>query len=258
MKQFLTTLILDVCFTVICSAQSKTYTGTYEFSFHDHSTEIGQTTYSYNENLDGSRSFQGPFKFKNRRISLKGSFNANKQVGKWVYKEYTNFYIEKQYFNGFISASYNFIDGKIDGPISIQIINSKNGQIKAYCNVTVSNNKLVGQVKALPTERMGLYNSVYHSPYHHKLVGSFNNDGSPIGEWIVTDKTRRLSETYNDDGSWSIKYINTSTGDPILEECVRVPEMANIIIEIVNYFGNKICFRDSERIEIPKVQYSRY
>ena len=143
-------------------AQNRTYTGPYPLDIIDQYGE-GTATYSYIDDYDLGRIYNGPFSLKwGNNCSLSGQYIKDKQDGEWKYhfNEY-NYYghninttltltFKDGVLNGASTYSIsgddfrsvvdiNFNDGKIDGPFSIIHIN-KEGKTDAFLKGKVVQN----------------------------------------------------------------------------------------------------------------------
>ena len=133
-------------------AQNRTYTGPYPLNIVGEFIDEGTATYSYIDDYDLGRIYNGPFTLKwndgNCDGQLSGSFNHDKQTGLWTFSNktyYKSIAIDLTFSNGALDGpctytySYlpikdsgrwvvkiNFKEGKIDGPFSITHFNRNN------------------------------------------------------------------------------------------------------------------------------------
>lgn len=241
-------LIIYFFSTICCNAQTiQTYSGPYESLEKSALDPYGNAVYTYYQN-EKKRVFHGKFLYSDKHTSLSGSFINNKQDGEWTYN--------KKGLTLSTTIKASFKNGIVDGPVSIKVVDSKTLELKGFTKAHVKNNKIVGEISALPHPSMdGVNNSVYYMPYFHRITGAFNDSGFPIGTWIVKDNVKELKEMFSEDGSWEISFINTSTGDIINDNIERRPELPNIIINIIKNALSKLIMRDTECLNIEYIEF---
>lgn len=242
MRRILCILLMFITFAVT-AGEIKTYSGQYEdFIKKDALHPSGRATYTYYENEDGSRSYHGIFRLIHNKYSLSGKFKDNVQDGKWTYKE-KNLY-------GTLTVNVNFVDGRPSGVFSVTLVKNSNGQNIGYVKAVFDNGILVGDISVYP-HPLFYYSS--YDPYMNKFSGCFDANGNPTGMWILKSKTRQLTEIYQNNGN-EIRYVNTSTGDIINDNNLRIPYLPNIAVKIVNKLIPQIIFRDTPNFHIPRFE----
>lgn len=213
------------------AAGQKFYSGKYRLSgFGIDGTQTllyGTAEYYYNENPDGSRAFEGPFKFeqsvRGNSGTASGCFKNDRQIGHW---EWTQMLDTDEPMRSYINFNEN---GVPDGEFYIS------GWGEHY-EGRVSN--------GYPTYVEYYSNDGYKGV---KYIGRFNSNGMPIGKWVYSESgkyslNRTINMSFNDDGKL-IKsgYRDDSTGDWV---SVSGPYTKDIFFWVRDAIMNK-CYRSS-------------
>lgn len=138
------------------------------------------------------------------------------------------------------------------------MVDSKSNTTRAYIKANFNNGKLVGNVTANMNRSLfdsyrNRFDSVFDIPYMNKMSGSFDENGMPSKIWVVTGPTCKITETYNQDGTYNVKTINTSTGDRVDED--RPAYMPKMLVEAANYAIRKTRMRSSEKLQLPQFDF---
>lgn len=256
MKHFLLIILTFICLS--SNAQTlKTYSGEYNCINKRMLYNYGKATYTYFDGED-RRIYNGNFSYSDRDRTLKGKFKDDKQTGVWTLSEKINFNSKKHYYNGRLIISITYKDGIPDGPFSISLVDSKSNTTRAYIKATFNNGKLVGNVAADMNDRLfdfwgNHFDSVFDIPYMNKMTGSFDENGMPSNIWIVNGPTHKITETYNQDGTYNVITINTSTGDRV--DDYRPAHMPTMLVEAANYAIRKTSMRSSEKFQLKRFNF---
>lgn len=70
----------------------------------------GTATYSYKDNPDGGRIYEGSFVYTTPYHKITGQFKNNKKDGQWIYKGYKKS-LKLSYKDGVLDGMYQFING---------------------------------------------------------------------------------------------------------------------------------------------------
>lgn len=87
----------------------------------------------------------------------------------------------------------------------------------------------------------------------NKMTGSFDENGMPSNIWIVNGPTHKITETYNQDGTYNVITINTSTGDRV--DDYRPAHMPTMLVEAANYAIRKTSMRSSEKFQLKRFNF---
>lgn len=182
----------------------KTYDGDFElkgFGYGVNNLELnGFAKYQYIEALDGSRIFEGEFKFKTKdgNATAEGFFKNNKQVGKWVWKTMP----QDKYYGDRIYSELNFnVEGKLDGKFHIYIGNNAAPQRSFYYGKFDNGILMELEIK----DRASF-----------KMKGKYGKNKKPIGVWNIklSEEGHTITMTYDEKGNLQkYGYRDESTGD---------------------------------------------
>lgn len=186
----------------------KTYSGNYKYAwdYNVNHNYPGKATYTYLENWDGSRTFEGDFSFvydlKKKEgysyefdiVKINGQFKNNKQVGHW-----------------------EFYRKNCDGVVtSITMDFDENGKLNGEVTVPKT-------FKALFSHGRLIYVSWWIQQYSNQIgygssystEGKFTDDERPKGEWELRMNGEKTITTKYDSSGCYIKsgYRDNSTGD---------------------------------------------
>ena len=157
MKKFI--LCVAALGTTLCTlplhAQNlKTYSGKFKG---------GQATYTYRDNPEGGRIYEGKFSYTYQAFRINGNYKNDKKDGLWSYKTDKG-ELKVHYTDGMLNGSYQF-----EGV-------APTAYARLSASLTLKNNKMVGAVKA----------SGFISPRWHMgtLTGQFDENGYADGAWI--------------------------------------------------------------------------
>lgn len=184
----------------------KTYNGSYD---------NGKATYTYYEDNEFNRIFQGDFTYTGRLYNAKGQFEKGKENGKWTIwatnKVHQNPGAKFQ-INTIINGS--FINGSFDGLWSYSnsmrlwfTLSNKydTNDDKEISTANFKNNKFVGKIS---------YTSNW--PNVMKVEGQFANSGMLDGTWLMENKTNKHIIKYlNGVVCWRLSQVK-STGEKLV------------------------------------------
>lgn len=180
-------IALCLCFsTNIISQTLETYSGSYELIMPQCNCGYpheGKATYQYRKAPNGSRIFEGDFKFiddENHYYAI-GKFKNNHQVGRWEWgvREEEQIIIN---FNEY---------GHPEGAVKYK-----------NCEFTIKNGVIRGDVVMRD-------NGI-------EIKGKLNYEGDPIGKWTIRDPKYPLTTRDYDDkytSSWYYSLYDLTTGD---------------------------------------------
>lgn len=153
----------------------------------------GKAHYSYLNDNEGERIFDGPFSFTlnnvpnlpGATIIMHGDFKNNLKNGLWTYVMSS-----KQYDNNLTSLketlTSNYYLGMLNGIIKVSQTGTVSNQTGLVTGTaTVANTNFIGEINyfARTVDRNG---KILKSKEFNKLIGQFNNDGFCDGLWIWT------------------------------------------------------------------------
>lgn len=211
----------------------KTYSGVYEGK-----NTSGEATYSYYENQEYERIYQGNFLYKGwafrekMNVNIKGTFRKNLKHGLWV-TDVTKLSRDKKYNTIAISISGEFIDGNFFGNWQFQKKYRKNGTIEGseqqvidYSNVNFENNKFIGDFEFYDDREIPLY-----------VKGAFSKNGYLVGEWIIKWGDIQEIRKYENGYCYWVLRRNESTGDIIYKndnsaQLDRIKNIQNEYLEL--------------------------
>ena len=191
----------DIKSKIKFASNLESYRGDYSlsgFGFgHNSFAKIaGKAFYYYIANNDGSRTFEGPFQFvdkRGRNISA-GFFKNNRQVGLWVWVAPAPNY-------GIFHCEINFNENGVpDGGFKMTVRNEDTLDERSFCSGTFVNGKL---------------EYLNYKDYGNIGCNGRYKNGHPIGEWKVTASYgKAIIMQFSDDGTF-IKggYRDNRTGD---------------------------------------------
>lgn len=217
MIKTLTILALSACSLTAAAQTHKTYSGEYGNSAYN-----GKATYQYIENVDGTRSFDGPFKYTDDYVTISGNFKDNKQVGVWTRKG-------KGY-----ETHIPFVDGVVDGTITLSELHYYSKEKPTMYSFSTQNGHFAG-----PVDAYFKFLKAYPSPI---VQGKFDKNGYKTGIWIEEEGRYRTIYKFQNGKLIETNRIDNSTGDR--EKIDKGdPFEFSILIDIVN----EVIMRDSRR-----------
>lgn len=160
-KLILTCVSLIGLYFTASSQQTKTYSGSYEG---------GNATYSYFENENYERIYNGAFSYNNKTsyydLNINGQYKNNKKEGQWkatTDKPY-------DYQETFIC---NYKNGNLNGECSYVRTNKKTKKVERKITAQFNNNIMVGA-----------FNTMYNDEFNHFIIGyNLNEQGLIEGEY---------------------------------------------------------------------------
>lgn len=165
----------------------KTYSGKFKG---------GQATYTYRDNPEGGRIYEGKFSYTYLAFRINGNYKNDKKDGLWSYKTDKG-ELKVHYTEGMLNGSYQF-----EG-----VAPTLYARLSA--SLTLKNNKLVGAVKA----------SGFISPRWDmgSLTGQFDENGYADGIWIYDttpyEGIKIYRATYKNGYLLKSSVEDTTTGD---------------------------------------------
>ncbi len=239
-------IMMSGCIQVVNAQELKKYSG--PFSINDIK---GVAEYTYKDAPDGTRIFQGDFKFTASQESIKnllddeysgleninyeemkltaqGNFDNNYQVGEWVWKGPWPIGIKNFYKNQILKYTFSDI-GKMEGPAyfygdenDTYTITIKDNEPKGRFDFTTKDpnytliatwqdGHLVGDY-LLIIDNAEVYD--WNAPgykFGNVTKGQFNDKGDPVGKWT--------SEWKGEEGGMRYQ-LYSNLGDPI--ECYSI------------------------------------
>ena len=225
-KTLLSTMMLVASVVTTASAQEhKTYSGQFG------SKNEGTATYSYYENADGRRMFDGKYTYK-KVLNLTGNSATYTETGQ--YKDdrldglWTLTFSEKSYANKTMTAKINYKDGLLHGPMTFvkKVVDA--GKVTENYNLTLQFDEgyLIGKASNM---KLGMYVFSYE----------FDENNLPNGIWKCK-LDRKQEEAVNcsryDHGKLMesyYEYITTGdrvrqtkdelwVGDPLIKEIIKL------------------------------------
>lgn len=223
----------------------------------------GKATYTYKEDNNKERIYQGSFKYTDRKNTFSGNFNNNIQDGTWTH------IVKNDTYNIKTTITYN--NGVVSGPLVIEKIYTKVGkqtvlfftvdvnkghkigEKSTLFKATIKDNKIVGPISYTPCNEIedGILSNF---DKEYPVKGSFDEYGNPDGKWFTYNSTTQTIENYQEDGSINCSKQSTATGDYLSND--RGPYMADYAIILVNRLIGKYSFRDTPKTGVPEIDYT--
>lgn len=201
----LTTLFLITFLSVwnVSIAQSlKTYSGKYQ---------KGTATYSYNDNPEGGRIYEGDFVYTTPYCKVTGQFKNNKKNGLWIYKGYKKS-LKLSYKDGVLDGMYQFIRG---------------GDNTRALLLTIKDGKFVGSAKG--TDIGYTWHRLFH--YRGSFSGQFDENGYMDGDWTFkNDDSIYVFHAIYEHGVCQKCYREDITTGDIAEGAVKI-DLHSIIMD---------------------------
>lgn len=146
-----------LCLNNVNAQTLKTYSGKFQG---------GQATYTYRDNPEGGRIFEGKFTYvgRNGTFRVTGSYKNDKKDGLWTYKDDTDL------------LKVHYKEGVRDGFFSYQGKSEK-------ANLTFKDNKIIGKFNLAGEFSWGFQGSILLA--RGTLVGQCNEAGYADGTWIL-------------------------------------------------------------------------
>ena len=218
-------MLLASVVTTVSAQEHKTYSG--QFGRENE----GTVTYSYYENADGRRMFDGKYTYKRVRnrtgnsatYTETGQYKDDRLDGLW-----TLTFSEKSYNNVTMTVKMNYKDGLLHGPMTFvkKVVDS--GKVTEDYNLTVQFNEgyLTGKASNV---KLGIYVFSYE----------FDENNQPNGIWkCILDRKQeqfvnclrydhgKLMESYYEDITTGDRVIlrrdELQVGKPLIEEVLKL------------------------------------
>lgn len=171
----------------------------------------GTATYSYKDNPDGGRIYEGSFVYTTPYHKITGQFKNNKKDGQWIYKGYKKS-LKLSYKDGVLDGMYQFING---------------GDNACILLLTIKDGKFVGSAKG--TDIGYTWHRLFH--YRGSFSGQFDENGYMDGDWTFKDDDGIyvFHATYEHGVCQKCYREDITTGD-IAEGAVKI-DLHSIIID---------------------------
>ena len=141
-----------LCLSNVNAQTLKTYSGKFLG---------GQATYTYRDNPEGGRIYEGKFTFTRGNLHVEGNYKNDKKDGLWIYT------------NNVETLKANYVNGVRDGSY-VYHSNAENHIPETNASLTLKDNRIVGTVNASGNVDWSL----------GKLTGYCNEDGYADGLWV--------------------------------------------------------------------------
>lgn len=209
MNKSVVTLLL-LCISLASVAQDlKTYQGTYL---------NGKASYTYFDNQQADRIYQGPFSFVEKTYSYKGSFQDNFRQGDWKISAYkktvSNPSKHKVRLTSTLTGTYE--KGALDGAWKfsqyVQFYHPKTKRLtsnidKMEAQATFKNGFFTGEISLKHTENRIVYT----------YTGQFNDLGQAEGIWLI-ESNKKLEKTIYSKGMIVSRLVkDLTTGEKLVD-----------------------------------------
>lgn len=171
----------------------------------------GTATYSYKDNPEGGRIYEGDFVYTAPYCKVTGQFKNNKKNGLWIYEGYKES-LKLSYKDGVLDGMYQFING---------------GDNACTLLLTIKDGKFVGSAKG--TDIGYTWHRLFHS--RGSFSGQFDESGYMDGDWTFKDDDGIyvFHATYEHGVCQKCYREDITTGD-IVEGAVKI-DLHSIIID---------------------------
>lgn len=190
----------------------KTYSGKFQG---------GQATYTYRDNPNGGRIFEGKFTYisGSGNLQITGSYKNDKKDGLWTYKDGTDL-LKIHYKEGVRNGSY--------------IYQGENLNLSLF----FKENKIIGKVTAKGNIGILMISNGTGVDAIGTLSGQFNENGYADGEWILDttpyDRINIYRAIYSDGYLTKSSIEDVTTGD--ISSGVRLAQLPYLIVHDLKLF----------------------
>lgn len=246
MKKLITIFLIFCTFMVSNGQEMKTYKGRFPNVFSYVYILEPRVEYSYYENEDLSRVYNGPFSLRftgdgstqQKTIygSMKGQFKDGYFDGDWVfiYPISTLPTIREGAKNYTATLKCHFKDGYLDGPVDMTITNSLKNVV-SRTTMNCSNGRADGE--------FSFYNKEHHDYDFEEMKGKYER-GQKTGKWSFSYRGNRGMYNYDNGEEYM---IDNETGERLSglglpNECVALGTSMDTLlraIDVVNRVESK-------------------